>query len=168
MDALEPARRFWLGLVPLALWLAYFIQPVLRFSDIDALAGAAMLMGNAALLVWMRAPFEKKLDIAGGLVGAALFCWGSYVLLDAAFHIGPDVRANDRRCLAIQRDMLSAHPRRPDGPDLFQSLGCRPQGGDSVYAPKPVTIGSGWRFAQDYRVGKLRVSGKTPSELPSR
>lgn len=44
--------------------------------------------------------------------------------------------ANDRRCLAIQRDMLSARPRRTDGPDLFQALGCRPQGEGSVYAPR--------------------------------
>lgn len=42
---------------------------------------------------------------------------------------------NDRRCLAIQRDMLSARPRRSDSPDLFQALGCRPQGEGSVYAP---------------------------------
>lgn len=46
----------------------------------------------------------------------------------------PSGRANDRRCLAIQRDMLSAEPRRDDGPDLFQALGCRPQGEGSVYA----------------------------------
>lgn len=45
-------------------------------------------------------------------------------------------KANDRRCLAIQRDMLSAQPRRADGPDLFQALGCRPQGEGNVYAPR--------------------------------
>jgi hypothetical protein len=42
--------------------------------------------------------------------------------------------ANDHRCLAIQHDMLSARPRRADSPDLFQALGCRPQGEGSVYA----------------------------------
>jgi hypothetical protein len=45
--------------------------------------------------------------------------------------------ANDRRCLAIQGDMLSARPRRSDGPDLFQALGCRPQGEGNVFAPPP-------------------------------
>lgn len=45
-----------------------------------------------------------------------------------------DSNANDRRCMAIQLDMLSARPRRADGPDLFQALGCRPQGEGSVYA----------------------------------
>ncbi len=43
--------------------------------------------------------------------------------------------ANDRRCLALQHDMLAAQPRRRDDPDLFQALGCRPQGEGSVYAP---------------------------------
>ena len=33
---------------------------------------------------------------------------------------------NDRRCMAIQLDMLSAHPRRADGPALFHALGCVP------------------------------------------
>jgi len=42
--------------------------------------------------------------------------------------------ANSRRCLAIQHDMLAAQPRRADGPDLFQALGCRPKGAGSVFA----------------------------------
>lgn len=46
-----------------------------------------------------------------------------------------DSRANDARCLAIQIDMLSARPKRDDGPDLFQALQCRPQGEGNVYAP---------------------------------
>lgn len=47
--------------------------------------------------------------------------------------------SNSNRCIAIQRDMLSAQPRRNDGPDLFQALGCRPQGGGSVFA-KPTKL----------------------------
>lgn len=42
-----------------------------------------------------------------------------------------------RRCLAIQHDMLSAQPHRDDGPELFQALGCRPQGAGSVFAKRP-------------------------------
>lgn len=48
-----------------------------------------------------------------------------------------DELANDRRCEAIQHDMLSARPKRADGPDLFQALGCKPRGAGSVYAPPP-------------------------------
>lgn len=51
------------------------------------------------------------------------------------FVMKPFDHANANRCLAVQRDMLSARPARPDGPDLFQALGCRPQGEGSVYAP---------------------------------
>lgn len=43
-------------------------------------------------------------------------------------------RANDRRCLAIQADMLSARPRRLDDAALFQALSCRPQGDGGVHA----------------------------------
>lgn len=47
-----------------------------------------------------------------------------------------DDYANDIRCFAIQRDMLSSMPLRSDDPDLFQALGCRPQGEGSVYAER--------------------------------
>ena len=57
-----------------------------------------------------------------------------------AFSVAAEARSvNDRRCLAIQRDMLSAQPRRDDGPDVFQALGCRPQGEGSVFA-KPTKL----------------------------
>jgi len=42
--------------------------------------------------------------------------------------------ANERRCFAIQNDMLSAKPLRADGPTLFQALGCKPSGAGSVHA----------------------------------
>jgi hypothetical protein len=42
--------------------------------------------------------------------------------------------ANERRCLAIQHDMLSAKPLRADGPMLFQALSCKPKGAGSVHA----------------------------------
>jgi hypothetical protein len=43
--------------------------------------------------------------------------------------------ANERRCEALQKDMLSARPRRADAPALFQALACHPRGDGSVYAP---------------------------------
>lgn len=39
------------------------------------------------------------------------------------------------RCTALQSDMLSASPRRTDGPDLFQALGCKAQGDAMVQFP---------------------------------
>jgi len=44
-------------------------------------------------------------------------------------------RANDRRCLFLENDMLSAQPRKPNGAALFQAFGCRPQGEGSVMVP---------------------------------
>jgi hypothetical protein len=53
-----------------------------------------------------------------------------FLSIDAGF------TANYKRCLAIQRDMLSAHPRIADGPNKFQALGCRPQGTDTrIFVP---------------------------------
>ncbi|PTQ61014.1 hypothetical protein C8J26_1332 [Sphingomonas aurantiaca] len=34
---------------------------------------------------------------------------------------------NQRRCMIIQSDMLSAKPKRSDAADIFQALGCVPQ-----------------------------------------
>jgi len=77
---------------------------------------------NGARLAWLL-PL-----VVGGLIVASRI--GDFT--DPAFAAA---LANDRRCLAVQRDMLAAQPRRTDSPDLFQALGCRPQGEGSVYAP---------------------------------
>ena len=51
----------------------------------------------------------------------------------------PADAAAQRRCLAIQRDMLSAYPQKKDGAELFQAFGCRPQGEGSVMVPERTT-----------------------------
>lgn len=73
-----------------------------------------------------------QIPILTGIITAVLTIAGIVLF---AFNAKLDDVANTRRCIAIQRDMLSAKPRRDDGPDLFQALGCRPQGEGSVYAP---------------------------------
>jgi len=83
---------------------------------------------------------EKIPSSGSALIGPVLLGLSSGVIFivgTAAFVLQqkPKDSANERRCLAIQRDMLSARPRRADGPDLFQALGCRPQGEGGVYAP---------------------------------
>jgi len=73
-----------------------------------------------------RAYFHQRWSL---FAGAALFA------LAAGGHVYERSNpANDRRCLAIQRDMLSSLPLRPDDPELFKALGCKPQGDGSVYA----------------------------------
>ncbi len=86
-----------------------------RVGSIDPLSAGDFLMAASGLLVFLA--------LASFLLGCAFGYSG--------FKID---RANEMRCLAIQRDMLSAQPRRSDGPDLFQALGCKPQGEGSVYA----------------------------------
>jgi len=67
-----------------------------------------------------------------GLGSGIFFLLGS--LSYAADHKPPDF-PNDRRCLALQRDMLSASPRKKDGAAMFQAFRCRPQGEGSVMVP---------------------------------
>jgi len=66
-----------------------------------------------------------------GWLSATLFAAGS--LFTGVTGLKIDV-ANDRRCLALQRDILSADPRNENGIALFVALGCRPQGEGSVFA----------------------------------
>lgn len=66
-----------------------------------------------------------------------------------------DEAANDRRCIAIQADMLSSMPLRSDGPDLFQALGCKPKGEGSVYAERDTKEDANVIIEQRARRAKL-------------
>lgn len=87
-------------------------------------ADAATKLDQADSLGWAP-PICGFLSTLAFLIGALGFG------VDAAY---PDPH-NEQRCLAIQCDMLRARPRKEDGHDLFQALGCRPQGEGSVYVP---------------------------------
>lgn len=93
-------------------------------SAICLSVGVAILVGEyhrGINKVWAVLAFTFAVAGVGGLLWAANGALNNAML-------------NDRRCFAIQHDMLSAQPRRNDGPDLFQALGCRPQGVGSVFA----------------------------------
>jgi hypothetical protein len=109
---------------------AYFIQPLLRFADADRLVGGSCLA--AASIVWGLRAYHSR-SWAEGILAAGGAAFGFWLLASALTTATTNSTLNDRRCLALQRDMLSARPRRADGPDLFAALGCRPQGGGSVY-----------------------------------
>jgi hypothetical protein len=57
------------------------------------------------------------------IASLVLFVAGAYLLSESASD-----RNNNRRCLAIQRDMLGRSERRSDDAAMFQAFGCRPQG----------------------------------------
>jgi hypothetical protein len=126
MDAAAP-------LIGCSVVIGFTVSPLLRFADPARFAISGGVLGLCLIATYMIAFSDFREPwwsfICYGTAAAALVAiWTLYDAGDAA-------RVNDRRCLAIQRDMLSAHPRRTDGPDLFQALGCRPQGEGSVYAP---------------------------------
>lgn len=86
--------------------------------------------------------FVAQTDKLSWMVTAAPACgWVSGLLfigavLTVAYGFDADAVANDNRCEAVQRDMLSATPRRTDSIKLFEVLGCKPKGQGSVHAPK--------------------------------
>lgn len=93
---------------------AAFLKAAADFRSIDSYMNAPLYLGVATVLI--------------ALLGSLLFIT----------HFRTVDSANKARCLAIQKDMLTSTPLRSDGPDLFQALGCRPQGEGSVYArPRP-------------------------------
>ncbi|MBI0530369.1 hypothetical protein [Sphingomonas sp. TX0522] len=130
-------RQTWAGYGIGAIVVAYFATPALRYMDARTLLVVGTLMGFAIASwydVWRDTAKRKPahLTLGGVWIVAALFIGWSELSRGIE-----SISANDRRCLAIQRDMLSSMPMRSDDPDLFQALGCRPQGGGSVYAQRP-------------------------------
>jgi len=67
-----------------------------------------------------------------GWISAGFFLAGVWALATGIEDSDAD---NGRRCVAIQRDMLSARPLRADDAVIFTALGCKPHGAGSVYAP---------------------------------
>jgi len=116
------------GYVAGAAVLAFLLQPWVRFLPSNA------VIGGIVLTIWLGDLFAARAANDHTRIASRLGLGaGALALLSYSFgEAGNDAVSNDRRCLAIQRDMLSAHPRKPDGPALFQAFGCRPQGEGSV------------------------------------
>jgi len=126
------------GVGAAAVVAAFFLNPILpRFPPVYLLWTATLA---STALIWFYEPWThgRTLGWASIVLGVGFALIAFVLFLIALAHVERDQAANDRRCLAVQRDMLSARPRRADGPDLFQALGCRPQGEGSVYAPPRV------------------------------
>lgn len=116
------------------LLIAYWIQPdVATLSPTDR--GIMVCTSFSAAFIfaatWEFTEGFKSYML--GVLASAIIGVGSYYYVSA----GPiaSYKANVRRCLAIQRDMLSAHRRLSDGPEVFQALGCRPQGDGIIRVP---------------------------------
>lgn len=82
---------------------------------------------------YMRTPVKFYAVYAWQLASVVLLMLGSVVL---ATSFASSTSADIERCRAIQYDMLSAHPRKPDGAALFQAFGCHPTGNDPrIFVP---------------------------------
>lgn len=131
-----------------ALVLTWAATPLLRYAPPINLFGYGFYTGLVLICLWERESNTKLppktyrvfVDIVLALAVVTSLYHAAQVLTISL----RGSRANDQRCEAIQHDMLSASPRRTDSPDLFQALGCRPQGEGSVYAkprPSPHAVG---------------------------
>lgn len=114
---------------------AFTAAPLLRYADPVELWFAGIAIAGAIVISLVE---DEQPHGWVGILLTRLFGYGAIVF--AVWWVSDwtkSARANDRRCLAIQRDMLSSMPLRSDDPDLFQALGCRPQGEGSVFAARP-------------------------------
>lgn len=145
--------RFAAGIVAVALVAGYFAAPLLKYAEPGSLYLTGGLFGVGVGSWWALTGYESPTwqKVIAGL----LILWGAISLLVMLGWAIETSRANDQRCLAIQRDMLSSMPFRSDGPDLFQALGCRPQGEGSVYAERDTKGDVGAIFAKSVRRGAL-------------
>lgn len=103
--------------------------PAPSLYTMGLIAGGIVFCGHWAFRYLADWDGKVMMVVAIGLV--VLSGFAAQPLIDEAVS---DSRANDRRCLVIQRDMLSSKPKRDDSADLFQALGCRPHGTGKVYA----------------------------------
>ncbi|MDF2493268.1 hypothetical protein [Sphingomonas sp.] len=135
-DTLAPAKRWFQAVALGAAVMAFCLQPLLPLVDGREFFSNAVLLaaGLTRAATWMgnEQAWRDPLGAYNGnhdLVGHLRHVHDVQRAREAA-------RINDVRCLAIQRDMLSAHPRIAAGPDKFQALGCRPQGTDTrIFVP---------------------------------
>ncbi|WP_433910368.1 hypothetical protein [Sphingomonas yabuuchiae] len=133
MEIPESARAWFRGSVLAAAVIAFCMQPLMRYVDPDWYLAGGTFLGASFLGFSLFISDEERLhSLLWGAAGAILALAGVYFLAVGAYRADMAAIANDQRCLTIQRDILSAKPRRSDGPDLFQALGCRPQGDGKV------------------------------------
>lgn len=115
------------GLAAVAAIAAFVFQPVQRFVAPEQLflGGMFLIMGLLPATVFRKRGMPQV--VLWGVAGVMAF--GAFVLFLAANDAVDQSNWNDQRCIRIQTAMLHPTGRtRPDLPDLFTALGCRPQG----------------------------------------
>ncbi|WP_146168783.1 hypothetical protein [Sphingomonas aurantiaca] len=101
--------------------VAYTVSPVLKYADIRWTVLAAAIGGIGVQLMMLGS--KSWIGMIGSLLMIGGLVFGAELIFDATqVHT-----ENQRRCMIIQSDMLSAKPKRSDAADIFQALGCVPQ-----------------------------------------
>lgn len=128
-------------LATIAIISAFAAAPMLPFVNPDPLFNGGCWGAIGFGLSFTTRHTRGALRWALSAVAASTLIGMFVEIVPATLEAVRNAESNDRRCIAIQRDMLSARPRRADGPNLFQALGCRPQGEGSVFAAPVVRQG---------------------------
>jgi hypothetical protein len=126
-------RTFITSAVVVSATTAFCITPLLRYVDLDSFVFAGFAVGTGAALSWsaMRNGWGRAWEWPAGIVLIVGLLTGTYAVTQAM----QAATINDIRCIHVQEDMLMPVPRRADLPELFQALGCRPQGTSDVQFP---------------------------------
>jgi len=122
-----------------AIWLVLHLNSAINaYTEVKGNIKAVDTDGDLTEMVKVDTGLTDRIgteteSVAVAMIAPLFF----FVASTATFGLGfkfKDV-SNVRRCAAIQQDMLAARPRRDDSAELFQALGCRPQGDGDVFAP---------------------------------
>ncbi|WP_395335087.1 hypothetical protein WBP06_25050 [Novosphingobium sp. BL-8H] len=135
-DADRYYNDFFGRLVAFVAIIAFSIQPILDFIDpgLFLMSSGALALGVIVLSRIFRGStsnFDRLLAFVGVLGALSV----TYSLIGAMAVAG----RNDARCAKIEMDMLSAHPKMTNGPDVFQALKCRPQTDADAERLKPTS-----------------------------
>ena len=130
-----PSEYFLVGVIGII--YAWLSGPLVRYANPAYLfSTASWITVTIVSLIFARSGSSKHWRalfgfafLASSLNLVQSLYWGTETLKARS-------KANDERCQIIQDDMLSARPRRSDGPALFQALACQPKGPGKVgFAP---------------------------------
>ena len=115
----------------------YFALPILRFLDPSATETFGLMLATGVAGSWLARMLRYGRMWEIPMIALTLIGFlglGGLVILQGV----PASDANKTRCMGLQNDMLSVSPRRRDGPQLFQALGCEPHGVGPVEFSPPL------------------------------
>lgn len=103
---------------------AYFATSMFPYANADHLMGMGAAISSGIIVTFLLggkvSPLRKVLSFAA--LAAPLVLIGIVATETSGNYV-----TNQRRCLDIEIDMLSAKPKRSNDPEIYQALRCVPQ-----------------------------------------